>query len=636
MNEITVFKHYSDTSSPICVDVFKVLNQIRTGGDKKRVIDEIRSLEGDEYKEAKKNLPIICFGGEFSRRSKEGLINGSGILTLDFDDGSLESLQNTRKIIEKDSCTIAAFSSPRERGRFKALMRIPVTNSDTEYKKYFAGLQKKYKNIDKSGKDISRATFFTYDPDIYINKDATVWDKQYETPKEKIKTQQYQVKDWDSVNIALRKIEDSSEGEKHTVRTKIAYLFGGWIKAGDISYQEAYNLIEGAVSKNTTDLKSAMKTVKACLSAGMDKPLNMSEQRQTLQMKVGLGRLYKPMSEVYDEVLDFYRNGYKKGAQIGWNCAKDKLTLLKGSTSLGFAAPFSGKSQFQNEVFVNIARTEGWTFVICSPETGDVAQIYGELISISAKQSFVGDYKMDEDTLQEHANFIAKHFIVIDSQGKDFYLRDFYTQVEAIEREFKVKVDCTCVDPYNVLAMDLSSNNGREDKAMGKDYDLMLNDARVNDRHNVIITHVRDQQIQKVGDQMFFPPPHPREMSGGQMSYRKGMLIWSAYRPVDLKGVPLMNENGEPYRENATIIRIHKSKPKGVAQVGSFELYYDFKKNSYYEIDEFTGKQLYALEEQPKKVTLEEAKEKVNSLTPNEEFETPPPIDDSEEENCPF
>lgn len=88
---ITVFKSLTNTSSPIHVDVMKVLEQIRTGEDKKELLENIRTLEGDEYKEAKKKLPIICFGGEFGNRSKEGIVMGSGILTLDFDDGTEEN-----------------------------------------------------------------------------------------------------------------------------------------------------------------------------------------------------------------------------------------------------------------------------------------------------------------------------------------------------------------------------------------------------------------------------------------------------------------------------------------------------------------------------------------------------------------
>ena len=652
MNEISVFPHIKDTHNPTHIGLFTVLERIKTGGDKKELIEHIRTLEGDEYKKAKRELPLICFGGTFGSRSKDGIINGSGIMPLDFDEGTEGELNELRKTLETKQYTIATFSSPRSRGRFKALIRIPVTSSDEEFKKYFAALKKEYKTIDPSGKDISRAAFFTYDPNIYINENATVWDVKYETPKQKKTTERYTVRDWDSVTNALKKIEEAEDGYKHLARTKIAYLMGGWISAKQINYQEAMKLLEDAVAKNTTDFDAAMKTVKDCVQAGMNAPLNMSEQREVLKLTVAAPRRYKPMSEVWDDVQSFYETGYKRGWDIGFNCAKEYISILEGSTSYVYAAPAAGKTQVYMEILMNITidrvrRGEDFYNQIFTPETGDVAQVYGELISIHAKKSFVGKYKMSEDEMKASADFVSKYFLILDYEGDTADMKGILTQVEAAEREFGIHINTVTIDPLNYLSFD-EGRYSRRDLSIAKDLDLFLADARKNKRHNCIITHARDQQAIKNNDgQWYYPLVSPRMILDGQQFFRKGMLMISIYRPLDIKNEPLADDNGYPAEQNETQVWIQKAKPKGCAKVGMFKLFYDFKANRYYEKDEH-GREFFAwgeprkqedkfppIEKEIKPISLPPV-EKADSLKANTSFDENKTIDDSEEETVPF
>lgn len=55
------------------------------------------------------------------------------------------------------------------------------------------------------------------------------------------------------------------------------------------------------------------------------------------------------------------------------------------------------------------------------------------------------------------------------------------------------------------------------------------------------------------------------------------------YRPP----IFLCNENGKPYEPNETHIIVQKAKPKGSAKIGLSSLYWDWKTNRYYEIDDY-------------------------------------------------
>lgn len=570
---ITVFKSFSDTDKPTHTNVLQVLDKIRTGGDKKEFIENLRTLDKEEYDKQKKTLPVICFGGEFSSRSKEGLIKSSGLLIGDFDHvKDMDELE--RRITSKSYC-FANFRSPSNDG-FKTLFRIPRVKDDKEYKLYFKMLSKDFPELDQSGKDISRACFFTHDPKMYLNKHAT----EYRLPD---KRKLYEVKDWDNVNKALRKIEDAVDGEKHLVRTKIGYLFGGWVAAKALSYDDALSLLEASVAKNTTDFSAAMKTIRECLMAGMSKPLSMHEQRATLDMKVGLGKAYYHVDEVWDKIETFYKEGYKRGFDTGWAALDANYSVLMGTTTIAYGPPASGKSQLFHELYVNLAKNFGLNIVMLSPETGDVEHIYGELMSIYIGKSFVGDYKLNEQEKQSAKEFIRQHFFVIDTFGDDFNYRDVLTQVEAIERSYEIKVHIVSVDPLNYL--DNIHPNLRSDIAQSKDLDVFNADARKNNRHNVIITHTRDTEPRRIKDREtgevlreWLPMPKPRDILNGQSFYRKGMNMVGVWRPIDFDGNPL-----EGYEQNELVVDIAKVKPKGCATLGKVSLYYDFKSNQFKE-----------------------------------------------------
>lgn len=631
-SKVTVFSSISNTGKPQYSDAKSVLALIQTGGKQKGFIETLRSLPPEQYKKQKIKLPIVLWAGSFTQRNKNSMAEPSGLMILDFD--GVDDMDGLKKRLTEATYVYSVFMSPSGRG-YKALVRIPRVSTDEEYKQYFAALKKEWKELDSSGKDIGRSCFFSYDPNIYINDKADVWDKKYQTPKQKETGSVYQVKDgaWDNINTALRKIEDSIDGEKHDVRTKVAYLFGGWVGAKDLRYQDAYNLLEGAVMKNTSDPKGAMQDIKDCLAAGMDKPLNMTEQKRILEMQVGLGRRYVPMSETFDGVKSFYEKGYQRGWEVGWRCAHPYISLLRGSTSYWFGAPFSGKSQVVHEILVNIVKAEeakGNSIYVAmlSPETGDVNQVYGELISIAARENFTGDFKMKEEVMIKWADFISKHFILIDFEGEDAKMKDMFSQVEAAEREFGIKIDIVSIDPLNYLSVE-EGRHSRRDLAISKDLDYLLADARKNNRHNILVTHARDQQIQKNKDgQWYYPVVSPREILDGQSFYRKGMLMVSVYRPLDIKNEPLPNEHGEPYLDNTTQLWVQKAKPKGSSQVGCVTLYYDFKKNCYYEMDSL-GTKRYALD------SLKESENKPKQIQQNTTFDEQGEHQESDE-NPPF
>ena len=117
------------------------------------------------------NFDYVTISGTFTKRNDNSLIKHSGLLTIDFD-----HLDNCNKLKEKllnDDYfeTELLFTSPSGDG-LKWI--IPIEIAEESHLMFFKGIEnyikKTYKlEIDKSGKDISRACFLPHDANIYIN-----------------------------------------------------------------------------------------------------------------------------------------------------------------------------------------------------------------------------------------------------------------------------------------------------------------------------------------------------------------------------------------------------------------------------------------------------------------------------------
>lgn len=145
------------------------LDRIKNGKSQD-IITRLR-VEPDEtiQKKIKVELPVVRFCGEFVRSGKDHLKKSSGLMILDFD--HLDKSVEFKKELSNNPLIFAAWISPRGNG-VKALIKIPLVDNDDQYKAIFAQVNKLFDGLDQSGKDISRACFESYDPDIYVNLES--------------------------------------------------------------------------------------------------------------------------------------------------------------------------------------------------------------------------------------------------------------------------------------------------------------------------------------------------------------------------------------------------------------------------------------------------------------------------------
>ncbi len=176
---ITVFKNFNEVVEHKSIPV--ILDEIRTGKYKHAIIYLRKSLSENKleaYEKAKKSLPAFTPSGKFiGGRKMEFLTEYSNCIILDIDKLQPEELAKVNHLARQCEFTYACFISPSGNG-LKIL--VNVSSTKTQHKETFLAIQYHYEKalnlkIDKSGKDITRLCFYSWDENLYLNKNATTF-----------------------------------------------------------------------------------------------------------------------------------------------------------------------------------------------------------------------------------------------------------------------------------------------------------------------------------------------------------------------------------------------------------------------------------------------------------------------------
>ena len=172
--EVTYFNRLLNTTQPEHFAVVEILDRIRAG-EVQETIEAIR-MEVDPIKKRaiKNSLPIACFSGKFNKRSEAGMDEHSGLMCIDLDKIPADVFASERDRLKADPHTFALFTSPSGNG-LKLLVQVP-RNKDQHrdaFKSVVEYVDSPY--TDPTTSDPARACFLSWDPDLYLNKDAEVF-----------------------------------------------------------------------------------------------------------------------------------------------------------------------------------------------------------------------------------------------------------------------------------------------------------------------------------------------------------------------------------------------------------------------------------------------------------------------------
>lgn len=154
------------------VTPFMVYTLIRSGVFK-NITEELRAITDPKvsrnFKASRFNY--VTFSGRFHKRSDTALIQHSGLMVIDFDHLPDPGAMRQRLLADEYFETVLLFTSPSGDG---LKWVIPVDLLKTPHHLMFAAIAAYVKSVygvevDPSGKDVSRACFLPYDPNVYLN-----------------------------------------------------------------------------------------------------------------------------------------------------------------------------------------------------------------------------------------------------------------------------------------------------------------------------------------------------------------------------------------------------------------------------------------------------------------------------------
>ena len=171
--------HFSFFKAPInntkphkTVNLSQIYKAIKGDHYKKRTQQLRAILDVQQARKFKaSNFDYCTFSGIFTTRNDKALVKHSGLLCIDFD--HIQSVATLRSQLLKDEYfdTQLLFVSPSGNG-IKWIISIDTTA--TPHRNYFTAIANYIKQtyaveVDKSGRDTSRACFLSFDPQAFIN-----------------------------------------------------------------------------------------------------------------------------------------------------------------------------------------------------------------------------------------------------------------------------------------------------------------------------------------------------------------------------------------------------------------------------------------------------------------------------------
>ena len=506
--KVTIFKNVYDKTNPHHVSLQQALSRIQDGKSL-TTISDVR----DGETEKKKQLPVVCWSGEFSERADEALFEHSGFIVLDFDHVDVDS---TKTSLATDNYVHSCWVSPSGHG-VKALVK--VTNPE-RHRDHFRALVKYFDSqygldVDESGINESRACFESYDPDIVIKERHDKFGGllvENREEKEKIEVKGDHT-DYMRLNLAARMIRHAEDGDKHASLLRAAKLCGGYIAAGRIEEDEAVRVLIREITKRDIDSESqAMHTIRDGIEHGKLMPIRdlmREEQSVEREMQLSDGDMSFIASDDVDwKWIDDFSQGLIELGLVTGDAALDEYFRYKKEFVILNGHSNVGKTTTVLYMIVNSAIQHGWKWAIYSSEN-QTASVKMELMQFAMNKKVTDMNYFERKMAYE---WVQEHFVVINNSQVYSY-SDIILFMEKIMRQRGL--DGIFVDPYNSLKLDIGNSSIPPHDYHYEAASEFLTFSKANDIAVWVNTHAFTEAQRRKGPDGLPIAPYAEDTEGG-------------------------------------------------------------------------------------------------------------------------
>lgn len=155
-------------------------------------------------------------------------------------------------------------------------------------------------------------------------------------------------------------------------------------------------------------------------------------------------------SKFSDRLNDLWGKGTGKGLSTGYDNVDQIYTVAQGQLTIVTGYPSCGKSNFVDQLMINLAKANDWKFGLCSFENQPEVHISRLMEIYKEKRFFDGSNRMTDAEKDDAFKFVEEHFLFLDSEGAEPATIDSILERAKIA-VVRMGIRGLVIDPYNYI-----------------------------------------------------------------------------------------------------------------------------------------------------------------------------------------
>lgn len=155
-------------------------------------------------------------------------------------------------------------------------------------------------------------------------------------------------------------------------------------------------------------------------------------------------------SKFEERLNDLWGRGTGKGSSTGYSNVDQIYTVAQGQLTIVTGYPSSGKSNFIDQLMVNLGQAHDWKFAVCSFENQPEVHISRLMELKTGRRFFEGSHRMTDLDKTESFQWVNDHFIFLDSETVEPSTIEHILERAAVAVA-RLGIRGLVIDPYNYI-----------------------------------------------------------------------------------------------------------------------------------------------------------------------------------------
>ena len=262
------------------------------------------------------------------------------------------------------------------------------------------------------------------------------------------------------------------------------------------------------------------------------------------------------IDDIWDNVLNFNDNGIKN-YDIKIGDSREYINISMGEWSVVTGIPNAGKSDWIDQVCVNLATNQNFRIGMFTPES------YPYEAHIKRIANKLNEKDCDNDTLNNTKDFIKEHFYFVKIDLNNLSLKSILDKFKQLV--FTNGINICVIDPWNML----DHSQQKDFTYVGKLLSEITQFCQQTKTHLFLVAHPRKME----SNEGKYRVPNPYDISQSSDFFNKAYNCITVYRNIGQKTI---------YGSDSVSIYVQKVKRKENGKQGDFMIAPDFNNGGVY------------------------------------------------------